>query len=272
MSEKIIEKVGITLQVPCIEYERTINLMIEKKIRFAIFVIQGLLKEDPEIGEEKAVYPTDIDYEGLGKIKNLESHDTIVNIYLSSTLENTKNAVLREIKDLRKVDESIKIIMVGHSMGADNIVELTKENRDIIFNFIILLDIKDATSCGILSIDDDNINENVENVINYYQEGEKMGIGGEKIEIINPQKTKGVNILSPGSNHRSIDNDLKYFIIEDIINFKKGKDAVMIAKNRKLPIFRPSDSDSEDVLNFKPRWENLSTPITIEEISNPSNK
>jgi len=43
-----------------------------------------------------------------------------------------------------------------------------------------------------------------------------------------------VNKEAPGSNHRSIDNDLLRIVTEDIINFVNGKDFMKIAKERKL--------------------------------------
>ena len=251
MSENIIEEVKISLFVPSIRYKKTITLTIldnedDRVISYAIFVIQGY-QGDPKNGEEKAEDFRGIDEDGLGKLNILTSEDTKVYIYASSTSQNTKSKVINEIKKQKKINKNVKIVMVGHSMGADNIVELTKENRDVIFDLIILLDIKDASSYGVFSIDDDDINDNVKNVINYYQEGEKLGIGGEKVEIINSQKTKGTNILSPGSNHRSIDNDLKDYIIEDIRNFKNGKDVVKMANERKLPNFDPNDSKSKAI-------------------------
>ena len=55
MSEKIIEKVGITLQVPCIGYEKTITLtVIEKNIikpysDLAYYIIKwGVTKEEAD--------------------------------------------------------------------------------------------------------------------------------------------------------------------------------------------------------------------------------
>lgn len=216
------------------------------KTEFVVFVIQGV-GTNPENGKERAKDDkySAVDYEGLGKLTNLNSEQTKVYVYSSSRTENTKNAVLKMIKDFRSKDGKVKIIMVGHSMGADNIIELTKENPNITFDFIITLDIKDAASSGTFSVDDDNINTNVKNAINYYQEGER--IGNEQIEIENSKFTKGVNILSPGSNHRSIDNDLKDYLIEDCKNYINGKDAVKLAKSRKLPTFDPAKSNSKKI-------------------------
>lgn len=231
---------GIRVTLKSTGQQMVAKLDIEKQ--YVIFVLQGY-GGDPEDGKEKAEeHVGGIDYDGLGKIVILAKNNVKVHIYASSTTENTKNAVLKEIKQKNNKEQ---IIMVGHSMGADNIVELTKENQNIIFDFVILLDIKDAYSKGFFSIDDDNIYPNVRNIINYYQEGEM--IGGEKIEIINNTKTKGINILSPGSNHRSIDNDLVDYIIEDIKNFMNGEDAVRIARDRKLPTFDPKKSNSPNI-------------------------
>lgn len=83
------------------------------------------------------------------------------------------------------------------------------------------------------------------NAINYYQEGEF--IGGEKVDVKDKSKTKGVNILSPGSNHRSIDNDLLPFIIQDINNQLNGRDPVKKAAERKLPQFDPKKTNSPNI-------------------------
>jgi RHS repeat-associated protein len=159
--------------------------------------------------------------------------------FASSTSNVTKDDVVQSIKNFRSIHPNGRVILVGHSQGADNIVELAKENKDIHIDLIITLDIKDK---DMFSIDDDDIPSNVKNAINYYQENESFGIGGEKIEIDDQDKTNGTNILSPGSNHRSIDNDLSPYISEDINNFLKGKDAVKIATERKLPTFKPDSN------------------------------
>jgi hypothetical protein len=181
--------------------------------------------------------------DALGRIVSSGPKLQVV-VYASSTSENTKNDVLATIKNFKSINPNGKVILVGHSQGADNIVELAKEHHDVKIDLMITLDIKDASGKGIFSIDDDNIPSNVKNAINYYQENESFGIGGEEIEIDDEKKTKGANILSPGSNHRSIDNDLAPYVSSDISNLLKGKDAVKIAKERKLPTFKPDPNKS----------------------------
>lgn len=224
------------------------ELKIQPVKEYVIFVLQGY-GGDPEDGKERAKDDknSSVDYDGLGKLTELNSKHVKVYVYSSSTTENTKKAVLKMIKNFRKLNEGVKVIMVGHSQGADNTIELTEEHTDIIFDLVITLDAKDATNKGTFSIDNNDIEKNVKNVINYFQETEGYGIGGISLDIQSPKSTKGVNILSPGSNHRSIDNDLKDYIIEDIKNFINGKDAVELAKKRKLPTFDPSLSNSPNI-------------------------
>ncbi len=209
-----------------------------------VIILQGV-GNDPPDGATQAdnaakTYPGLAPDEALGGIQSSGPKLQIV-VYASSRGENTKKDVLETIKNFQSLNPSGKVILIGHSQGADNIVELVKENKEVKVDLVITLDIKDASGKGIFSIDDDNIPSNVKNVINYYQEGEV--VGGEKIEIDDKEKTNGANILSPGSNHRSIDNNLQPYIIEDINNLLKGKDPVKEATERKLPTFVPGANE-----------------------------
>ena len=214
-----------------------------------VLILQGV-GNDPPDGATQAnnaakTYPGLAPDEALGSIQSSGPKLQVV-VYASSRGENTKNDVLETIKKFKSINPNGKVILVGHSQGADNIIELAKENKDVQLDLIITLDIKDASGKGIFSIDDDNVPSNVKNAINYYQKGEV--IGGEKNEIDNKEKTNGTNVLSPGSNHRSIDNDLQPYIIQDINNFLKGKDPVKEAKERKLPTFVPRPNE-KNIIN-----------------------
>jgi RHS repeat-associated protein len=167
-------------------------------------------------------------------------------VYASSTSENTKNDVVETIKNFRSINPNGKVILVGHSQGGDNIVEIAKEHKDIKLDLIITLDIKDANHYGVFSVDDTHVPINVKNAINYYQEGKF--IGGKEITVSDKSKTEYTNILSPGSNHRSIDNDQVDNVISDINNYLKGKDAVKMAKERVQISHNPADSESKDIV------------------------
>ena len=91
-------------------------------------------------------------------------------------------------------------------------------------------------------IDDNNIYKNTKYAIGYYQNDEL--ITGVKLDF-KDKEINGVNILSPGSNHRSIDNNLAPYIADDINNFLDGKDAPKEAQKRKMPTFVPKKNEAE---------------------------
>lgn len=136
-----------------------------------VLILQGVGK-DPHDGATQAnnaakTYPGLAPDEALGSIKSSGPKLQVV-VYASSRGENTKNDVLETIKNFKSINSNGKVILVGHSQGADNIIELAKENKDVQLDLIITLDIKDASGKGIFSIDDDNVPSNVKNAINYY--------------------------------------------------------------------------------------------------------
>ena len=161
--------------------------------------------------------------------------------------------MLSTIKNFKSINPNGKVVIVGHSGGGDNAIELVKDNPGIKVDLLITLDTQDPKPYG---VDDNNVPSNVKNAINYYQTTE--GIGSETLDF--EKETNGTNILSPGSNHRSIDNDQKANVVSDINNFVKGKDAVNIAKNRSQPTYNPKTSGSEPIGGV---------PATIKDVVNP---
>ena len=204
-----------------------------------IIVIQGYGGDPPKGATQSAP-----DMSGLGRLSSLSSSTTQVVFFASSTTDDTKNDVKISIRNFRNDNPSGKVVIVGHSQGADNAIEMFKENKSLKADLLITLDIKDAAGMGVFSVDDNNVGKRVVNAINYYQEGEF--IGGEKIDF-DSKFTNGANILSPGSNHRSIDNDLADYLNLDITNFIIGGDAVNLAKQRLLPTFDPKQSSSPNI-------------------------
>jgi RHS repeat-associated protein len=180
--------------------------------------------------------------EALGSIVSTGTKLQVV-IYASSQSNNTKTDVLSSIKNFRSVNPDGKVILIGHSGGADNIVELAKENKDVKINLMITLDVRDPKKLGWT---DTNIPSNVENAINYYQNTDKLNlISNRKMDF--SSETNGVNILSPGSNHRSIDNDQVQNVIEDINNELLNRNPVENAKNRIQPVHDPKKSNSDPI-------------------------
>ncbi|WP_244428681.1 RHS repeat-associated core domain-containing protein [Flavobacterium sp. B17] len=184
---------------------------INKTTKNLVIVNQGWIRSNPPDGATQAQNfgkvnkDGGIDYSGIGIINNLNSSTTQVGVFGSSTTENTKNDILASIKSFRKQSPDGKLIMVGHSLGADNEVELVNENPEIKVDLLFTLDIAD-------NYDDDNIPSNVKTAINYYNKNDGfMGssIGGEDIEVDNPSKTKGVNV-PVNASHNQIDNKYRF--------------------------------------------------------------
>ncbi len=235
--------------IAAIDLEGLEPATINPNTQVLVLVLQGFVG-DPQAGKTQAQNAggdLDVDYTGLGQIQQAASGATQIQVvtFASSTTGNTKEDVKKTIEAFKAQNAGGQLVLVGHSQGADNIIELAKENKSLSIDLLITLDIKDASNIGIFSIDDDNIPSNVKFAINYYQEGEV--IGGEKIEIDNTKKTQGANILAPGSNHRSIDNDVVSFVIQDIKNLTGGKNPVTEAKVRTMSTFNPAKTYSPDV-------------------------
>ena len=150
-----------------------------------------------------------IDYSGIGIINNLNSTKNQVGVFASSTGDITKNDILSSINSFRKQSPDGKLIMVGHSMGADNLIELANENPNVKVDLLFTLDIADDPRYG---IDDDKIPSNVKTAINYYNKNDGFmhsAIGGEDIEAIDSSKTKILNV-PVNASHTQIDNKYRY--------------------------------------------------------------
>jgi hypothetical protein len=95
-----------------------------------------------------------------------------------------------------------KIILVGHSMGADNIIVAAQNNEDVPIELLYSIDICD----NFCAVDDDNIPSNVNFHINIIENG--SNIGGEETEIMDPKKTIGFNHVAqePNVSHKNVDN------------------------------------------------------------------
>jgi RHS repeat-associated protein len=158
--------------------------------------------------------------------------------FASSATNSTKTTIKETVMSFQKAHPDGKVILVGHSGGADNLIEFAKENKSIGINLLITLDARDPDKFGWT---DTNVPSNVENAINYYQNTDPLNFVSDRTMDFSDE-TNGVNVLSPGSNHRSIDNDQWQNIMKDINNQLKGKDAVKEAGERKQEKNKPAKS------------------------------
>lgn len=220
-----------------------------------IYIIMGYGKE-PAKGKEVVDNQEDFYIYGLGRLINLRSVETQVFVFYSTTTDATIERIAKNIKYYNKINSKIKTIIVGHSQGADNAIYITKKYKDLVYDLIITLDIADATGLSVFGkeiplggVDDSMVGPNAKIVINYYQNSEFFT--GDKVRKVASNKTNILNVLSPGSNHRSIDNDLNKYIYSDLKEYLNGKDIMAIAKSRKLPKFDPKSSASEDMISQK---------------------
>ncbi|SEW48638.1 RHS repeat-associated core domain-containing protein [Chryseobacterium wanjuense] len=150
-----------------------------------------------------------VDKNGLGALNQLSSKDTRVVIFDSSQNENTKDDINSTISSFNKNHPDGDVTAVGHSLGGDNLIEKTNENKDLKINLMITLDIMDFYSDTTIK------SKNVSKVMNYYQT--KDFYGGEKVTVSEDnKKTKVTNIHAPKSTHKSIDNDLSKKIVKTV--------------------------------------------------------
>lgn len=198
--------------IDAVELEGLEPVEINKGTKNLVIVNQGWVRANPPDGSTQAQNfgkvnkDGGIDYSGIGIINNLNSSTTQVGVFGSSNTENTKNDILSSIQSFRKQSPDGKLIMVGHSRGADNLIELVNEHTEVKVDLLFTLDIADDYD------DDDNIPSNVKTAVNYYNKRDGIfgsSIGGEDIEANDPSKTKVTNVPVSAS-HTEIDNKYRY--------------------------------------------------------------
>lgn len=199
------------------ELEGLEPLSIHSSTRNLVIAVQGYGGTDPKYGATqsqnavKYAKNLGVDKDGLGKVLELNDQlrGTQVGVFASSEGQATKKDILTTIKDFKANNEKGKVILIGHSLGADNLVELVKENSDITVDLLITVDISAFGS-------DTDIPSNVKNVKNFYNKNAGFfSLGGNKVTIDNPEVTNGTN-TGLDTTHTSIDNDYSDVFMEII--------------------------------------------------------
>ena len=150
-----------------------------------------------------------LDLTGIGGLVGLANSNTRVVVFDSSQNENTKNDLKTTISNFNDVHSDGTVAAVGHSLGADNIVESVNESKDLKVDLIVTLDIMDTYSDTTIK------SPNVSKVVNYSQT--KDVYGGENVTASKDNKTtKIINVTAPNSTHKSIDNDLRDRVRENV--------------------------------------------------------
>ncbi|MCF6307812.1 MAG: hypothetical protein L3J09_07635 [Flavobacteriaceae bacterium] len=224
------------------ELEGLEELEINKSTKFLVIFIQGF-KGNPEEGATQ----TDFDMEGLGKtVCQIVDEDGVqVGVFKSHRYSLTFEDVKTSIDNLKEVNPDGRVILVGHSQGGDNIMEMAKKyEKDIDIDLVILLDSKDGSNM-LINLENDNVPPNIKNIINYRQTGDFF-LSGEAIDegdIKDKNKTNWIDIIVNGAIHTSIDGNMSGIISEDIMNYINGKNVVKLATERNIPVMKPESGD-----------------------------
>ncbi|KAB1061956.1 RHS repeat-associated core domain-containing protein [Salibacter halophilus] len=180
----------------------------KKGAKHLVVVVQGFWGEP---GKNKTLVsntPMAVDNTGLGSVEQGFGGKSQIQVatYNSSRKSGTIADVGQTIDNFMSANPDGEIIMVGHSLGADNVMDIANETEHEI-DLIITLDIADYW-------DSDNAPSNVNNVVNIYQTNDFPG--GEDVE--GNGNTNVQNFNAKKSTHRSIDQDFAGTILQIIEN------------------------------------------------------
>ncbi len=204
---------------------------VKKDVSSLVIVIQGQSAKGPP-PKNKTQAQNDpnsdsgIEINGISYISGAAADKPHIKVvtFSSDQSEDTKNDVLKTIKDYKALNPNGQVIIVGHSLGADNAVELVNENPEIKVDLLITLDILDEW-------DDDNIPSNVGVAINLMS-GDMVG-GREDIEVKDKTKTAGVNFPVKNTSHKNIDDDYGKAVSDIILDYTKKAEPKKEAPTKK---------------------------------------
>lgn len=188
-----------------IELEGLEPLRLREGVQTLIIVNLGFAGNPPD-GYTQAENSGVMD-EQLGSISTLDNGPTQVGVYTSSRRGNTNDDIASTIVSFKESNPDGKVIAVGHSLGADNLVEMAQENSKVTIDKMILLDLFDY-------IPSTTISDNVKDVTNFHQDNEIPY--GYEVKADNKNATMVENIPVQGSTHTSIDDNLTAGIISMI--------------------------------------------------------
>ncbi|MBN8703784.1 MAG: hypothetical protein J0M08_12020 [Bacteroidetes bacterium] len=155
----------------------------------------------------------------LNILSDLEKNQPFIQVvqYSSSEGTVTKDDIKQTIKNLNSINPNAKLILVGHSLGADNLVELVKENPEIKVDRLYTIDISSP------GWDDSDIPSNVNFNINYYQSNFGEAGGEETSAQFGNENSVIENIKVKNTSHRTIDSDVSGTIFNQIKNIVEKK-------------------------------------------------
>ena len=144
--------------------------------------------------------------------------------------------ITKTIKDYQALNPNGKVILVGHSGGAMNLLNVIGD-KDIKVDLLVTIDPSAAQRGGASLATSKTVGINVKNYINYRNNVDDissgLGISGGRPDW--KEKVNGAVITLDNLGHGTIDDKIYPYVIGDIYGAIIGIDAVQQAKNRSLP-------------------------------------
>jgi RHS repeat-associated protein len=219
----------------------------EKGKKNLLVVVQGHLA-NPEKGMTQTKNAQKLkprlasDANGLGSLQKLSSKHPDLQVVVFASGSYTEGDVEKTITDFRKANSTGKIIGVGHSLGANELVSISGRAKPGLIDLLISIDIQGTS----LFNTKDEVGPGAWGAIGYHTKGSLFSIGGNVLKF---KSAMGINKEVPGTWHTSIDNVLSMYdekgnfnpdqsiLVQDIeneLNFT-DKEPVTEAENRTLP-------------------------------------
>lgn len=220
---------------------------VNENIDNLVIVVQGYPagKGNPPSGKTQSsnagVTKPDLARDGqLGRIN--ESYfpiNTQVVNFASSNEDGDGETVAdikKTIKDYQAKRPDGKIVLVGHSAGGYNLLDVVTD-KSIKVDLLVTIDPSAAQQGGASLASTKVVGENVKNYINYRNNLREIG-GGWGVSGGRPgwgEKVNGAAISLDNLSHGTIDDFIYPYVIGDIYGMLKNIDAVKQAKTRELP-------------------------------------
>ena len=195
------------------EFEGLEKVQINKETKNLIIAVIGW-QGGPEKGRTQVKNDPNISYAETSfankLVKSYESDkSTQVAVFHPSTTSYTNDDISASINDFRSQSPDGKLVLAGHSQGADTIVGVASDNPEVKVDKLITLDI---SSHG---INNTEVTSNVAEAKNYYQTGGVLG--GTRFSAADGNTTtKVTNVQATNTTHKTIDNDYRINVLNEV--------------------------------------------------------
>ncbi|WP_248877166.1 hypothetical protein [Epilithonimonas zeae] len=195
------------------EFEGLEKVQINKETKNLIIAVIGY-RGPPEKGRTQVKNDPNISYDKTSFAHKLvESYasdkNTQVAVFFPSTTSYTDNDISASIQDFRAQSPDGKLVLAGHSKGADTVVGVANDNPDIKVDKLLTLDISSFT------VNNTKIKSNTAEAKNYYQDN-FFDLGGTRISPADGNTTSKVTNVNTTSSHTTIDDDYRINILNEV--------------------------------------------------------